>query len=122
MHTIDLGRGVTFTIDPERRIVATTYPDGVTAYATREDTPENRAEAADQGYHGPDAVWRSLCEHEALHTLTARRLFGCESLVLRHEAGAEPARYAPRLHEEAATISLQRMLQTGERDPVLTGW
>lgn len=119
MHTIDLGRGVIFTIDFENREVATRYPDGAVAYASRPDTDENRREAADQGYVGEGAVWRSLVEHEALHTLSARAVFGRESLVLRHEAGAEPARYALRLHEEAVTISLQRWVNTREADPVL---
>lgn len=92
------------------------FPDGARAHATRDDTAENRMEAADQGHA---SVWESLCVHEALHTLIGRRLWGRESLVLRHESGAERHRYALRLHEEAAVISAQRLLNLA--DPVLRG-
>lgn len=119
MIRLNLGEGVVFEIDAEARQVRTIYPDGRSMAATREDTPENRAEAADQGYTGEDAVWRSLVAHELLHTLATRALLGRESLVLRHESGAERNRYALRLHEEAVVISLQRLLMTGEADPVL---
>ena len=123
---VDLGRGVTFEVDRENGVVTTVYKDGPhpgTQYrcaATREDDAQNRAEAADQGYMAEaQGVWDSLVDHEILHTLVSRELFGRESYVLRHEAGAEPARYALRLHEEAAVISFQTWLNTTRRDPVL---
>ena len=120
MHSIDLGSGVTFVIDPERRECETRYGDGFSMAATRPDTPENRAEAADQGYPATEAgVWQSLQDHELLHTLLTRRILASESLVLRHESGAERARYALRLHEESLVLSAQRWINTGKLDPVL---
>jgi hypothetical protein len=119
VNRLPLGRGVVIEVCPAERRVRTVYPDGRAMAATREDTPANRAEALAQGYAGEGAVWRSLVEHEALHSLLARLAFGRESLVLRHECGAEPARYALRLHEEALTLSAQRWLNTGRADPVL---
>lgn len=117
--TVDLGSGVMFEVWRDLREVRTLYPDDLAMGAQRPDTPENRAEAADQGYVGQDAVWRALVEHELLHTLVARRVFGRDSLVLRHECGGERARYALRLHEEALVLSFQRWANTFQRDPVL---
>ena len=114
---LELGGDVTFELWPGG--CCTVYADGYRAHAERPDTPENRAEAADQGYRGDGAVRRSLVEHELLHSLVSRNLLGCESRVLRHEAGAEPCRYALRLYEEALTISAQRWMNTGCVDPVL---
>jgi hypothetical protein len=111
---LDLGRGVTFEVYSPEAGCCTVFPDGARAHATRDDTEENRREAADQGHA---SVWESLVHHEVLHTLIGRRLWGRESLVLRHESGAEQHRYALRLHEEAAVISAQRLLNT--IDPVL---
>lgn len=120
MTTLDLGRGVTFEVDRENGVVTTVYPSGHRCSATREDNAQNRAEASDQGYMAEaQGVWDSLVDHEILHTLISRELFNRESYVLRHEAGAEPARYALRLHEEAAVISYQTWLNTAQRDPVL---
>jgi hypothetical protein len=118
---LNLGQGVTFEIDAENRVVTTRYADGRFMAATREDNQQNRDEAADQGFVGSNAVWRALVAHELGHTIWARARHGRESLVLRHESGAERARYALRLHEEAETISLTRLLLTGEVDPVLGG-
>lgn len=121
MTNYDLGRGVTYHVDAAQKIVWTAFPGGRSMAATREDNAENRAEAADQGYCGTDAVWRSLVEHEALHTLISREVFGTESLVLRHEAGIDYARYAVRLHEEALVLSAQRWRNCGAHDPVWDG-
>jgi hypothetical protein len=115
--TIDLGLGVTYSIDDAARMVTTRYPDGHETTGWREETPQNFAEAEDQGYAGPEAVWCSLVEHECLHTMVSRAVFGRESLVLR--LGREPARYALRLHEEALVISLQRLMNTGRADPII---
>lgn len=117
---IDLGRGVRFRIWPEARAVTTVYPDGVEAHATREDTEANRAQAAEQGYTGPGAVFLALAEHEALHTLVSRRCFGRESRVLRHFGGGEQSAYALHLHEEAVVISTQRARNGVALDPILT--
>ncbi len=59
MRRIDIGGGITFQVNAGARVVSTIYPDGYTAHATRDDTPENRAEASEQGYTGADLVWRS---------------------------------------------------------------
>lgn len=115
--TIDLGLGVTYTIDDEARTVTTRYSDGHVAVGVRAETPQNFAEAEDQGYAGTDAVWCSLVEHECLHTMVSRAVFGRESLVLR--LGVQPSRYAQRLHEEALVISLQRLINTSWADPIL---
>jgi hypothetical protein len=118
MHSIDLGSGVTSEVHDG--FARTVYPDGFHMDATRPDTSENRAEAADQSYPATaEGVWQSLLEHEAGHTLAGRILFGTESAVLRHESGADPHRYAKRLHEEAFVLSAQRLANTGQADPVL---
>ena len=113
-----LGRDVFLEVHADRREVTTLYRDGVQA-AQRPDTPENRAQAAEQGYRGGEAVWRSLVHHEALHTLTARAIYGRESRVLRHECGVEPATYAERLHEESVVLALQRWMNTRDVLPAL---
>jgi hypothetical protein len=126
--TIDLGNGVTFLADRKLGAVITRYPDGRESAATRELTPDNVAEVIDQGYaagaegsveQAQSALWQSLVEHEILHTILARAVFCRESIVLRHESGAERQRYALRLHEEALVLSLQRYFNTSEPDPIL---
>jgi hypothetical protein len=119
LRCLALGRGVTFTIWPDQRYVETLFSDGHSMGATREDTPQNRAEAAEQGYHGVDAVWRSLVLHEALHSLTAAPLGHRYSLVLRHECGAERHPYRLRLYEEACVLAVERFLNTGQIDRLL---
>jgi hypothetical protein len=96
-------------------------PYGV-VLAQRDDTDAHRAEAADQGYRGADAVWRSLVEHELLHVIAPPLLFRRGSWVLQHEAGACRARYALRLHEEACLLSFQYWRNTGDCDPVLSAF
>ncbi len=127
--TRDLGHGVDFEVHEPSGCVTTRYADGFSCTATREDTPDNRSEICDQGYadHGypidddsmQRALLRSLIEHELLHTTIARAVFGRESIVLRHESGAERQRYALRLHEEALVLSFQRWLNTEDLDPIL---
>jgi hypothetical protein len=119
MEIVDLGFGVTFRVFPETRYVETLFPDGFRAGATREPTAENLKEAEEQGYEGPDRCWRSLIEHELMHTLVARALFDRESIVLRYEAGAELAPYGRRLLEEGVVLSLQHFLNWHEMDEML---
>jgi hypothetical protein len=124
---INLGNGVTFDADRATGVVVTHYPDGRECAATRELTPDNVAEVIDQGYtvaedsteQAQRSLWQSLVEHELLHTIVARAVFARESIVLRHESGAERQRYALRLHEEALVLSLQRYFNTSEPDPIL---
>ena len=116
---LQLGNGVTLEADQAKGLCITRYADGYECHGTRDDTPDNRREAADQGYTGDDALWLSLFEHELAHTVVARHFFGRESYVMRHESGAEYVRYPLRLHEEALCLSLQRFINTGFVDPVL---
>lgn len=118
IKTIDLGDGVVFAMTEDMHHVETRIA-GRKTVGTRDDTEENSDEAADQGYSGPNSIWESLRDHELLHTLLSRRLFGHESYVVRHEAGLERARYALRLYEEAVVVSFQYWLNTGLLDQVL---
>ena len=106
-------RYATLRIWPSTRYVDTIWPDGKTCGATREDNADNRQEAADQGYTGPDAVWRSLVEHELAHNLVSDWILGQRSPTLRFEAGGEPAPYWLRLQEEAWALSFQLYANTG---------
>lgn len=113
---ISLGNGTRFEVDWLKRYVLTMWEDGRSCCATRDVNHDSIAEANDEGYFGAHAVWCSLVEHELCHTLVSRRVFNCESPTLRHEAGAQPALYVNRLHEEALVISFQTWRNTG-RDP-----
>jgi hypothetical protein len=119
MHRLDLGRGVTFEINPAERYVATVFADGHRMGATREDTPHNRAIAAEQGYRGPGAVWRSLVTHEWLHSALSHLLFRRWSRVLRHECGAEHHTHRERTQEEGLVMAGELWMQTGRVDQVL---
>ena len=118
--TLDFGEGVLFAIDEERREVETRFSDGYVMAAQRPIDVDNLNEAIGQGYSGPDPCFDSLVEHEAFHTLVARAATGCrDSLVLRHESGAQEVRYGLRLHEEALVLSVQYFVNTGVVDRVL---
>ena len=121
--TLNLGQGTLFVMHPHEPTpyVVTHYSDGFSSMAYREDNPTNRAQAQEQGYEPTQyGVWASLAEHEALHTLVARIVYGLEhSPVLRTNAGAPmgegtptPLPYWQRLHEEAVTIALQCFLNS----------
>lgn len=110
MDRYQLPRDVTFIVDRKARKVVTLFEDGEEAHGTREPTAENREQAREQGYLGPDAVWHSLVDHEALHSLVAWRMWGLQSPVLRYVANIAPTPYARRLYEEALVISVQRYL------------
>jgi hypothetical protein len=116
MKSVDLGHGVVLRIHSST-YVETVYPDGLVAGAGREPTYDNLQEMADEGYTDLHVC---LVEHEILHTLLSRIVFGTESPVLREQAGAGRARYAIRLYEEALVISYQTWIKTGRRDPILT--
>jgi len=101
--------------------VETRWKDGRVTGATRPESPENIAQAAEQGYTGPHACWRSLCDHEAAHSITADVLWGSHSPALRHEStggdpDAPPERYALalRYYEEGIVLAMQRYVTTGE--------
>ena len=112
-------RYATLRIWPSTRYVDTIWPDGKTCGATRGDNAGNRQEAADQGYIGQDAVWRSLVEHELAHNLVSEWILGLPSPTLRHEAGAERAPYWLRLQEEAWALAFQIYANTGKAQPPL---
>ncbi len=109
----------TVWVYPDQRLVLTILPDWKECYATREDTEENRQEALDQGYTGPDAVWRSLVDHEVLHNLISDWLWNRPSPTLEHEAGVRRVEYGKRLFEEALVLAFQRYVNTGEQWPAL---
>lgn len=106
--TIDL-TFARYEIDTDSRTVRTVFPDGISCYGTRDVTTENIREARSQGYKGTDAdvVWRSLVEHELLHSLVAECLFSRPSLVLRTEGGGEFHPSWLRYEEEMLVISWQ---------------
>jgi hypothetical protein len=108
-----------YEVWPEQQLVATVFPDGRTALATREESEQNRQEAEAQGYSGREACWRSLVEHELLHSLVAEHLHGSDSLVLRTESGGGFTPTWLRYEEEMLALALQRYLQTGEASPSL---
>jgi len=89
--------------------VCTFFPDGIFCYGSREVNDQNIREARSQGYKGNDslAVWRSLVEHELLHSLVAECIFDRPSLVLRTEGGGEFHPSWLRYEEEMLAISWQ---------------
>jgi hypothetical protein len=93
------------------RVVETRWPDGRRVGGTREATPDNIAQAVEQGYAADAAgCWASLTEHELLHSVTAVDLWpDRRSAALRHEAG-DPRPYWARLYEEGVTIAAQAWL------------
>lgn len=103
-----------YEIWAERKTVATVFPDGHACFGTREDNPQNRREAEAQGYSGPLAVWRSLVEHELLHSLVAEIIFDRPSVVMLTESGAGFTPTWLRYEEEMLALSLQRLFNTGE--------
>ena len=106
--------GVVLRVHPAAGLVETIFPDGKVCPATREPTPENCAQAAEQGYPADaDGCWRSLVEHEALHTICAADLWPDGlSAPLRQEVG-DARRYVDRLHEEAVVLGVQ-MWENGQ--------
>ncbi len=102
--------------DEHPRSVRTVFFDGLSCGGMRdENDPSNIREAREgQGYVGPDAVWRSLVEHELLHSLVSEILFDRWSLVLRSEAGDETFISAlDKYEEEAIVLACQRYSNTG---------
>lgn len=115
-----LGDGVSFIVNETMREVVTRYEDTDTSVCgVRSDTEDNVREAAAEGYGGPDAVFHSLIDHEYLHTIVSRIVFGRESYVLRFFAGLENTRYSMRLYEESIVLALQYYLNTGAVEPAL---
>lgn len=114
--TIELGCGVQFVVNPVTRIVATVYPDGLLAAATRKPNRDNVQCAVEIGYIGasPDICWRSLIDHELLHTFVSRQIFRRESPTLRHECSNEHTIYIRRLHEEVLVLYMQHWLHNNE--------
>jgi hypothetical protein len=99
------------------RSVRTVFFDGLSCGGMRDiHDPSNIREAREgQGYTGPDAVWRSLVEHELLHSLVSEILFDRWSLVLRSEAGDETFVSAlDKYEEEAIVLACQRYANTGK--------
>lgn len=102
---------------PGTRCVQVVFPDGRDTTAHRPDTPDNRAEAAAEGYGtAPDAIWRCLVDHELLHCLIPEWAWGIVSPVLRTAAGEAGHPYHLRLYEESLVIGFQTVVN-GHRVP-----
>lgn len=108
-----------YEIFPEERLVSTTFPDGRACVGSRDDNDQNKREAESQGYAGENAVWRSLVEHELLHSLVAEHLFRTESRVLHVESGGGFIPTWERYEEEMLCLALQYYLQTGDKPECL---
>lgn len=77
----------TYEIWPKSRLVKTVFPDGPYCIGMRDETdPINILEAESEGYTGQDSVWRSMVEHELLHSVICEVLFDSPSRVIRSEA------------------------------------
>jgi hypothetical protein len=114
--TIDIGNGVQFKADSISGIVTTIFPDGLFAAATREPNFDNIQCAIEVGYRGEhhDICWRSLIDHELLHTFVSRQIFHRESPTLRHECSDEHVIYIRRLHEEVLVLYMQHWMNNHE--------
>jgi hypothetical protein len=105
----------TVTISLSSRSVTTSFSCGHFSTATRPCTTENEREARSEGYEGNDPailVWRSLVEHELLHSLVAEVLFDRPSCVLETEAGVHVHPLWERYEEEMLVLSYQYLLNT----------
>ncbi len=107
---------------PADLLTEVVFHGGHKVLGIRPETPDNVAEAADQGYLGPNACWRSLVEHELLHILVAEWMDWPYSLALAHESGFARVPYGERLYEEALVLAFQRYTNTGQIWPALAPW
>lgn len=90
------------------REVRTIFPNGRIAVGSRdESSPSNIRQAQSEGYSGPNCVWRSLVEHELLHSLVAEALFDRPSVVLQVESGGEFTPLWERYEEECLVLCIQ---------------
>lgn len=97
--------------------VKTVFPNGYYCDGFRDkDDWRNVREAESQGYTGDKAVWRSLVEHELLHSLVSQYLFDRPSRVMLTESGAEFTPLWERYEEEALSLALQRYFNTRDID------
>lgn len=100
------------------RSVRTTFSDGLYAGAIRDESdPVNIIQAQSEGYTGESIVWKSLVDHELLHSIVAEILFDRPSVVLRTEAGC--ASFWPlweRYEEEMLVLGMQIYLNSGESE------
>lgn len=99
-----------FEIYPISRRVCTAYKEGFFTWANRETNEDNIQEANSQGYSGEDAVWKSLVEHEYLHSLISELLYDHPSLVLETESGRAFHPSWLRYQEESVVIGIQFLL------------
>lgn len=95
----------TYEIWSESRSVRTVFPDGLSCGGMRDESdPVNIKEAEAEGYIGADSVWRSLVEHELLHSIICEVLFDRPSNVLRSEAGDVTFYSARQKYEEEVLV------------------
>jgi len=106
----------TYEVWPDSRSVRTVFPDGLSCGAMRDESdPNNIREAREgEGYTGPDAVWRSLVDHELLHSLVAEAVLDRSSVVLREQAGDQTFTPAwEKYEEESLVLAYQLFFNTG---------
>lgn len=114
-------RYAVYEVWPDTRTVRTRFHDGRSACGTRDPAdPQNLAEAESQGYHhAAEPVWRSLVEHELLHSVVPEALFDRWSTVLRTESGGDFYPSWQRYEEEALCLAYQTFFNTRVMPPVL---
>lgn len=104
---------------PEQKLVSTVFPCGAIVSGTREENQQNIIEAESQGYKGENIVWRSLVDHELLHSLVAEILFDQPSKVLETEAGIRFHPSWERYEEEAIVLASQRHMNVNDYPRIL---
>lgn len=106
MISIDL-KYCRYEVWPEKHLVSTIFPCGAIVSGIRENSQQSITEAESQGYKGERIVWRSLAEHELLHSLSSEILFDRPSKVLETEAGITFHPSWERYEEEAIVLAFQ---------------
>lgn len=100
----------------EQKCVATVFNDTAhTCVGSRDDSQQNRDEASRQGYTADEkGVWKSLVEHEILHSLVAEVMSNMESRVALAESGKQITPTWERYEEEAIVLSIQYLINTNQ--------
>lgn len=112
--TLQIGR-VLYTVDHDRKIVTSAWPDGTTLVSVSPYDDESTARARALGYEGSDdhVRWQMTVYHDACHHVyaTALGLPSSEHLyaIARGERSPEGDQ------EERAVLLLQRAMNVGSK-------